>query len=117
MRSPKAEASLAPLLIRGDSVADAARLLTPIRPIAACRGQAGSVPARSVQGLRDGADDLADLVHDLADLVLGDDQGRSQRQRVADGPQHDVVVVEGAVEPGETALAHPVRGWRKVDAG
>src|SRR3954454_9756413 len=63
------------------------------------------------------ADDLADLVDDLADLVLGNYQGRCQRQRVAGDAQHQVVVVEGAVQRIEAALAGLIRTRGEVDAG
>src|SRR6266581_3233859 len=64
-----------------------------------------------------GADHLGDLVDDFADLVLADDQRRGQRQRIAGNPQHQIVVVEGAVQPDETALARQVRDRGEVDAG
>src|SRR6516165_7906515 len=61
--------------------------------------------------------DLADLLHDLADLVFADDQRRRQRQRVAGDPQHQVVVVEGVRHGVVTALADQVgRSRCKVDA-
>ena len=68
----------------------------------------GSRPGHEREDLRCRADHLRDLFDDLADLVLGDDQGRGQAQRVAGHPHHQIIVVEGAVEPGEAALA-----WRK----
>ena len=42
---------------------------------------------------------------------------RRQRQGVAGDAQHQVVVVEGAVERVEAALAGQVRTRREVDAG
>src|ERR1700754_1286620 len=117
MRSPKAGATLAPLWMRGDSGLRRASLSGRSGAPEACREQAGSGPACSGAGSRDRADHLADLVVGLTDLLLGDEQGRRQDQRVADGPQHDVMVVERAVDPGEAALAHLVRQWRQIDAG
>ena len=55
------------------------------------------------------ADHLGDLLDDLADLILADDQRRGQRQGVTGDAHHQVVVVERAVQPVETALARQVR--------
>jgi len=61
-----------------------------------------------VSDLRHRADHLGDLADDFADLVFADDQRRRQRQGVAGDPQHQVVVVERAVERVEAALARQV---------
>src|ERR1700709_2336962 len=63
------------------------------------------------------SDHLCHLLDDFADLVLGDDQRRRQGQGVAGDAEHQIVVVEGAVEAVEAALARRVRAGREVDAG
>src|SRR5258708_31825309 len=68
------------------------------------------------KALRHRADHLRDLLDNFADLVFADDQGRRQRQRIAGDAQHQVVVVERAVQAVETALARLLRAWRQIDA-
>ena len=66
--------------------------------------------------LRHRADHLRDLLDNFADLVFADDQRRRQRQRIAGDAQHQVVVVERAVQAVETALARLLRARREIDA-
>src|SRR5258707_6217701 len=73
------------------------------------RGEVGEI-------LRHRADHLRDLLDDFADLVFADDQWRRQRQRIAGDAQHQVVVVERAVQAVETALARLLRARRQIDA-
>src|SRR3954471_23541377 len=61
-------------------------------------------------------DHLRHLVDDLADLILGDDQRRRQHQGVAGDAEHQVVVMEGAVEAVKAALARRLRAGCEVDA-
>src|SRR5258705_5444061 len=73
------------------------------------RGEVGEI-------LRHRADPLRDLLDNFADLVFADDQGRRQRQRIASDTQHQVVVVERAVQAVEPALAGLLRARREIDA-
>src|SRR5678815_3362 len=60
-------------------------------------------------------DHLADLLEDLADLVLGDDQRRRERDGVAGNAEHQAVLVEGAFHRVIGALAIGVGARREID--
>src|SRR3984885_12889828 len=56
-----------------------------------------------------------DLVHDLADLVLADDERRGQFDRVAGRPDHDPRIEERVVERAPDTLAGAAGNRRQAD--
>ena len=77
-------------------------------------GQALPAPPHLKQPSRHRADDLRELVGDLADLVLGDDQGRREGDGVA-GDAHHQALVETAIHGLEGARADRVGAGGEVD--
>src|ERR1700726_3667465 len=109
-RSSTAATSIVPVVVERGLVSNVPRGWSAASPRLAGRGIEAPI------ALRDRADHLGDLLADLADLVFADDQWWGQRQRIAGDAQHQVVVVEGAVQRVEAALAGQVRARREVDA-
>src|SRR4029079_1342903 len=63
-----------------------------------------------------GFDDAAKLVEHLVDLTLAHDQWRAERQRIADGAEHDVVLEETEIERIHPTLADGVGPACEIDA-
>src|SRR5262245_35545927 len=76
------------------------------------------IPSRRSRRKRSGhrLDDAAELVEDLADLAFAHDQWRAERERIADGAEHHVVLEEAEVERVHASLAHGIGPAGQVDA-
>src|SRR5580692_6237422 len=75
----------------------------------------GPEPLCPAPALRRRFDRSADLLHDLADLVLAHDERGGQLDRVARRPDHDPRIKERVVERATDTLARTALNRREID--
>src|SRR4249919_1967489 len=63
-----------------------------------------------------GLDDVAELVEHFPDLAFAHDQWRAERERIADGTEHDIVLEKAEIERVHAALADSVGPACEIDA-
>src|SRR5690242_8922564 len=75
------------------------------------------IPSRRLRRERSGHgfDDAAELVEYLADLAFAHDQWRAERERIAHGAEHDVVLEETEIERVHAAFAGGVGPACEID--